>query len=51
MISSGMISGIFEIVLHNMNRKEADKSIKALNRFYTAGWEEILGIQLLHDGE
>lgn len=45
MVSSGFFSGAFEIVLHNMDRNKAYERLMMLERFYTAGWEEILGIK------
>lgn len=44
MVSSGLFGGIFEIVLHNMDRQKAYERIRLLRDFYTAGWEKILGI-------
>lgn len=47
MISSGMFSSVFEIILHNMDREEASMRMKMLMKFYTAGWEEMLGVEFL----
>ena len=44
-ISSTIFTGIFEIISHDSNAKDAEKHINALYDFYTAGWYEILGIQ------
>lgn len=44
MMASGMFSAIFEIVLHDMDRKKASIRIALLEEFYTAGWEKILGV-------
>lgn len=42
-LASGMFSGLFEIVRHNMPKKEAVIYVKQLRDFYTAGWEKIMG--------
>lgn len=41
---SGMFSAFFEMVVHDMPRKQAVKYVKELRAFYTAGWEEIMGL-------
>ena len=43
-ISNTIFTGIFEIISHDDDAKEAKKHINALYDFYTAGWYEILGI-------
>ena len=45
MLASGMFSGIFEIVVHDMEETEAIKKVKKLKDFYTAGWENLMGIK------
>ncbi|MGN0666138.1 MAG: TetR/AcrR family transcriptional regulator [Huintestinicola sp.] len=45
MVESGFISGFFETVIHDMPRQEAEEYVQGLRRFYTAGWEELLGIK------
>lgn len=42
MLASGMFSGIFEIVVHDMKKTEAKKKVERLKEFYTAGWERLL---------
>lgn len=44
-ISNTIFTGIFEIISHDSNAKDAEKHINALYDFYTAGWYEILGIK------
>ena len=44
-ISSTIFNGIFEIISHDNDAKDAEKHINALYDFYTAGWYEILGIK------
>ena len=44
-ISGTIFTGIFEIISHDNDAKEAEKHINALYEFYTAGWYEILGIK------
>ena len=44
-ISSTVFNGIFEIISHDNDAKDAEKHINALYDFYTAGWYEILGIK------
>ena len=45
MIASGMFSGIFEIVIHDMEKEDAKKRVATLKRFYTGGWEKVFGIK------
>ena len=42
MISSAYFSGVFEIVIHDMPRLEADRYVESLRLFFTAGWERLL---------
>ena len=41
---SGMFSGFFEIVVHDMPQEQAAEYIKELREFYTAGWTKIIGL-------
>ena len=41
-LSSAFYSGIFEIVIHDMTREDADNYIKWLRHFFAAGWNTIL---------
>ena len=42
-IASGMMSGIFEIVIHDMPREQALRDVDQLRDFYTAGWLKWMG--------
>ena len=42
-IASGMINGIFEIVVHDMPRDQAMQDVDQLRAFYTAGWSKLMG--------
>ena len=42
-IASGMMSGIFEIVVHDMPREQAVRDVNQLCNFYTAGWLKLMG--------
>lgn len=42
-IASGMFNGIFEIVIHDMPRKQALQDVDYLRDFYTAGWLKLMG--------
>lgn len=44
-IASGMFSGIFEVVIHDMPKEEAREYVSRYHRFYSAGWSELLHIQ------
>lgn len=45
MISSGLFSGIFEMVIHDMKKEDAKKRIALFREFHTGGWEKIMRIQ------
>lgn len=45
MVASGLFAGIFETIVHDMPKEEAKVYIQQLKRFYTAGWEELLGVK------
>lgn len=45
-VSSGMFSGVFEIVVHDMTKENAKSYISALRRFYQAGWAELMQIKI-----
>ena len=40
---SGMFSGFFEIVIHDMPKEKSQRYIRELREFYTAGWMKIMG--------
>ena len=44
MVSSGMFSAMFEIVVHDMEKSVAIERVKKLKMFYTGGWEKLFGI-------
>ena len=44
-IASGLFSGIFEAVVHDMPKEEAKEYLSQFHRFYAAGWSELLNIQ------
>lgn len=44
MIASGMFNGVFEVLRHDMPKKEAKAFITQLCEFNTAGWFKIMGI-------
>lgn len=41
-IASGMLSGIFEIVIHDIPLKQAMRDVEQLQAFYTAGWLKLM---------
>lgn len=41
---SGMFSGFFEIVVHDMPREHSKQYVHDLREFYTAGWSKIMGL-------
>lgn len=43
-IASGMLGGIFEIVIHDMPKEEAKRDVEQLREFYTAGWLKLFPI-------
>lgn len=45
MVASGLFTGIFETVVHDMSKEEAMEYVQQFRRFYTAGWEELLGVK------
>ena len=42
-VSSAFYAGVFEVVIHDMNREEAEEYIIQLRRFYNCGWKDIFG--------
>lgn len=42
-IASGYFNGIFEVVVHDMPREQAMRNVRQLQRFYLAGWQEMIG--------
>lgn len=45
MVASGLFSGIFEAITHDMPKDEAVNYTMQMQRFNAAGWEEILGVK------
>ena len=41
LLSSAFYSGMFEVVIHNMPKDQAQVHIQSMRRFYTAGWQTI----------
>ena len=41
---SGMFSGFFETIIHDMPKAQSEQYIKELREFYTAGWMKIMGL-------
>lgn len=41
MLSSAFFTGIFETVLHNMDKEYAQKQVQKMQRFYQIGWKDI----------
>lgn len=41
-VSSAFYSGVFEVVIHDMSRKDAEIYINELRTFYNNGWKEYL---------
>lgn len=41
---SGMFSGFFEIVIHDMPIEKSKRYVHELQEFYTAGWRKIMGL-------
>lgn len=44
MIVSGMFTGIFELIKHDMKKENAKKYVSQFQDFYIAGWSKILGL-------
>lgn len=44
-VSSGLFSSMCETVIHDMPKEEAKEYLVQLQRFYAAGWEELLGVK------
>jgi AcrR family transcriptional regulator len=44
-LSSAFYYGIFETVAHDMPKERALEYIRTLNKFYSAGWDTILGLK------
>ena len=42
-LTSGMFTGFFELIVHDVPKDDADEYIKQLLEFYSAGWGKIMG--------
>lgn len=51
MISSGMFSSVFEIVVHNRDKETAKERIRQMGEFYSGGWERLFGIKFGEERE
>lgn len=45
MVASGLFTGIFETIVHDMPKEEARDYVQQLESFHTAGWERLLGVK------
>lgn len=45
MVSSGLFTGVFETIVHDMPKEEAREYVRQLQQFHTAGWERLLGVK------
>lgn len=45
MVSSGLFTGIFEAIVHDMPKQEAKEYVLQLESFCAAGWQELLGVK------
>lgn len=46
-IASGLFSAMFETVIHDMPKQEANEYVIQLRRFYSAGWSELFNLDFL----
>ncbi len=46
-LSSGMFSGVFEIIVHDMPKEHAKNYCAVLREFYIAGWKKIMGYDFI----
>lgn len=44
MIASGMLTGIFELIVHDTSKEDAFNYINQFEEFFIAGWSKILGL-------
>ena len=42
-IASGMMGGLFEIVVHDMPKEQALRDVEQFRTFYTGGWLKLMG--------
>ena len=42
-LTSGMFTGFFELIVHDVPKEDAEEYIKQLLEFYSAGWGKIMG--------
>lgn len=42
MLSSGFFTGIFETIVHNMDKESAQKQVRKMQHFYQVGWKDLM---------
>lgn len=45
MVSSALFSGIFEIVVHDMNKEDAKRRVAQLQDFFNGGWSRLMNFE------
>ena len=45
MVSSALFSGIFEIVVHDMDKMDAKHRVQRLKAFFTGGWSRLMNFE------
>ncbi len=45
MLCTALVNGMFTAVVHDFSRKDAYEYMKSLQKFFTAGWREIIGVK------
>ena len=43
-LTSGMFTAFFELIVHDIPREEADEYVEQMINFYSAGWAKIMGL-------
>ena len=43
-ITSGMVGGMFGLVIHDVPKEKAVRCVRQLHAFYTAGWRKLMGM-------
>lgn len=44
MLCSGMFTGMFEMIIHDMPKENAKKYVEQIKTFHEAGWSKIMGL-------
>jgi hypothetical protein len=47
MLSHYNVTGVFDCVVHNYEKEEALESVDSFVLFFNAGWQKLLGIDLV----